>query len=60
MTIDELSRLGAGWLDGTGEAGDVVISSRVRLARNLADVPFSHQADDAQNASMVDLVLNAG
>lgn len=32
------------WLRAEGEAADVVLSSRVRLARNLADVPFAPKA----------------
>jgi len=28
------------WLQGTGPDADLVISSRVRLARNLANSPF--------------------
>ena len=28
------------WLNGEGELQEVVISSRIRLARNLADAPF--------------------
>jgi protein arginine kinase len=32
------------WLAGTGTDSDVVVSTRVRLARNLADVPFSTKA----------------
>ncbi|MEM6687902.1 MAG: ATP--guanido phosphotransferase, partial [Planctomycetota bacterium] len=28
------------WLAGTGPESDIVISSRIRLARNLADFPF--------------------
>lgn len=31
------------WLDGGGEEADVVVASRVRLARNLADTPFPAQ-----------------
>ncbi len=30
------------WMDGSGDLGNVAISSRVRLARNLEDVPFPH------------------
>lgn len=30
------------WMDGSGDLGNVVISSRVRLARNLEDIPFPH------------------
>ena len=40
MTLDELARTTGEWLRGIGPMSDVVISSRVRLARNLADYPF--------------------
>lgn len=30
------------WMEGTGPDADVVISSRVRAARNLSDFPFPH------------------
>lgn len=38
-----LNQLGV-WLEGTGEHSDIVISSRVRLARNLRNLPFYHWA----------------
>lgn len=34
----------AAWLDGRGTAGDIVISTRARLARNLKAFPFPHFA----------------
>lgn len=37
-----------GWLDGSGEYPGIVLSSRVRLARNIKDTPFSHQASEEQ------------
>ncbi len=40
MTIDELTPKTGEWLRGVGPMSDVVISSRIRLARNLADRPF--------------------
>ncbi len=40
MTLDELTQSTGEWLRGTGPMADVVISSRVRLARNLAAYPF--------------------
>ena len=49
MTSLDLSLLpdgGMGWLDASGEASDIVLSSRVRLARNLAGVPFPGRARD--------------
>jgi len=36
------------WLDGSGPLADRVVSTRVRLARNLSHVPFTHRARDEQ------------
>jgi len=43
-----------GWLDGTGEFADVVISCRVRLARNLSDFVFSWRASPDTLHSIAD------
>lgn len=40
------------WMEQAGPEGDVVLSSRIRLARNLSDVPFPGQADETQLASI--------
>jgi len=40
MTLDDLTRTTGEWLRGAGPLSEVVVSSRVRLARNLADYPF--------------------
>jgi protein arginine kinase len=48
MTLRELCSGVGAWLDGTGPRADVVLSSRVRLARNVGGVPFPHRADDLQ------------
>lgn len=40
MKLADLSRHSGEWLRGGGPMDDVVISSRVRLARNVADMPF--------------------
>jgi protein arginine kinase len=42
------------WLRGEGEASDVVMSSRVRLARNLAGAPFVNKATRAQRQEVLD------
>ncbi|MFM8558198.1 MAG: ATP--guanido phosphotransferase, partial [bacterium] len=34
----------APWLRGTGPHSEMVLSTRIRLARNLADVPFTQRA----------------
>ena len=39
------------WLDSAGPSSDVVISSRVRLARNLTDLPFPGAAQFRKDAS---------
>jgi len=33
------------WMESTAEQGDIVISSRIRLARNLIDIPFPQRLD---------------
>jgi len=48
-------RVGA-WLDETGPVNDIVISSRVRLARNLAGFFFCGQADEAQQRQVLEFV----
>jgi len=40
MTLADLTRQAGEWLRGVGPMSDVVISTRVRLARNLAGTPF--------------------
>ena len=42
------------WMMGSGPDGDIVLSSRVRLARNLACIPFPNRADSMQMAEVVE------
>jgi protein arginine kinase len=44
--FDELAKQCGEWLRGSGPESDIVISSRVRLARNLADFPFIRRCTD--------------
>jgi protein arginine kinase len=44
VTLDSMANTVSPWLDGSGRHARSVISSRVRLARNLADLPFAHRA----------------
>ncbi len=44
MNLDDLTRTSGEWLRGTGPESDIVMCSRIRLARNLADFPFSNRA----------------
>ena len=45
MSIDDLTKSTGEWLRGVGPMSDVVVSSRIRLARNLAEHPFLSTAD---------------
>lgn len=40
------------WLRGTGPESDIVVSSRIRLARNLADFPFIRRCSDEDRVSI--------
>ena len=46
--IDDLTRQTGEWLRGDGPMSDIVISSRIRLARNLMGYPFLPKADESQ------------
>lgn len=45
---------GAEWLRGAGASADVVLSSRVRLARNLAGIPFQPKASDEDRTEVLE------
>ncbi len=59
MTIADISAAGGEWLKGTGREADIVISSRIRLARNLSGYPFSNRASDAQRKEVLEAVFEA-
>jgi len=42
--IDSMVGVGAKWLEATGPFSEIVLSSRVRLARNLSGYAFVHRA----------------
>src|SRR5262245_15253742 len=46
---------GADWLRGSGAESDVVVSSRVRLARNLAGFPFLTRASRQHRQAVLDV-----
>jgi protein arginine kinase len=48
MCFDEITEQELSWLDGKGPAADIVVSSRVRLARNLQGRRFTHHASEAE------------
>src|SRR5437870_10313942 len=52
MNLDELTTTSGEWLRGTGPESDIVISSRIRLARNLAAFPFTNRSSSYQKAEI--------
>ncbi len=52
MDLDTLTRTSGEWLRATGPESDIVMSSRIRLARNLAQFPFPSRADDNVRAEI--------
>ncbi len=52
MQLDDLASSSGEWLKGTGPESDIVISSRIRLARNLADFPFISRTTEADRAEI--------
>lgn len=47
------------WAKTDGEDSDVVISSRVRLARNIKGFPFPHKANEQQLVYIIQAVMEA-
>ena len=52
MNLDSLIQNNGEWLRGTGPEADIVISSRIRLARNLSSFPFSNRASVHQKSEI--------
>src|SRR5436305_85487 len=52
INMQELAKTSGEWLRGSGPESDIVISSRIRLARNLADFPFISRATDTDRAEI--------
>ncbi len=59
MNLDALAKSTAGWLEPTGPEAAVVLSSRVRLARNLRGIPFPHRATDESRRITFDRVTQS-
>lgn len=47
------------WIRKTTKDDDLVLSSRIRLARNLKGIPFPHKLDDEKGKEVIKLVEDA-
>ena len=59
MNLDNLIKDKGEWLRSTGPHADIVMSSRIRLARNLAKYPFSHWASKKEQQEILAMVKDA-
>jgi len=44
------------WLKGIGPESDIVISSRIRMARNIESIPFPHYLNEEKSQNIIDKV----
>jgi len=52
VTLEGMEGRCGEWLRGSGPESDIVMSSRIRLARNLADYPFIRRCTDIDRANI--------
>ncbi len=55
MKLNDLLQQSSEWVKGTGPNSEIVMSSRIRLARNLNKYPFSHWAKKKQEEEVLSL-----
>ena len=56
MKIQVLLNKTSEWVQGQGPEAEIVLTSRVRLARNLKDFPFPQQASEKQRLEILNLI----
>jgi len=59
MKLNDLLNHTSEWLKGTGPHSDIVISSRIRLARNLDKLPFPGWANKKQSQEALESIEKA-
>ncbi len=59
MSLENLLNHTSEWLRGTGPNSNIIISSRIRSARNLVDIPFSHWANSKQREKSLEEIKAA-
>jgi protein arginine kinase len=52
MKLNDMVKQPGEWLRADGPEADIVISSRVRIARNLTNYPFARKMDDVQREAL--------
>jgi protein arginine kinase len=59
LDLKSMPEFGLNWLDASGPYGEVVLSTRVRIARNLQGYPFSVRAKGGDRAAILATVRDA-
>ncbi len=59
MSLDDLLKNTSEWLKGTGDNANIVMSSRVRLARNLNKLPFPNRAKKKELLQVLTVISEA-
>ncbi|MEA3369271.1 MAG: protein arginine kinase [Candidatus Ratteibacteria bacterium] len=59
MKFEDLINKSGEWLKGEGAYSEVVISSRIRLARNISKIPFPHWAKKTNRERILSLIQAA-
>lgn len=55
IILKNLKESSAEWINGQGPLSDIVISSRIRLARNVEGIPFPPRAEQAELKNIFEL-----
>lgn len=48
-----------GWMQGNGPHNDIILSSRIRLARNIADIPFPSGLDADREKAVIGMIRDS-
>jgi protein arginine kinase len=59
MQIADMIKRPAGWLDGSGDDSEIVLSTRVRMARNIESRRFPQNADADELGAVLDETRSA-
>lgn len=59
MNVRDMIKTPAGWLSGSGDESEIVLSSRIRMARNVENRRFPQNADKDELAAVLEQTRSA-
>jgi protein arginine kinase len=60
MKLNDIINQTMNWLNDSGKDLDIILSSRIRLARNLQSFPFTNRASNENLKEIIDIVVSGG